>query len=85
MFGKAKEDDIISKYPLVFGSLFTNLKRSNWQIKDNDIVLTEVSIGSVILALLTNINNVSATSKSPNCSYREMWRLDDSAKCAGTK
>lgn len=44
-----------------------------------NIVITEISIGSVSLALLIHINNVFATCKPPSCSHPELWRQDESA------
>lgn len=44
-----------------------------------DIVVTEISIGSVSLAQHIHINNVFATFKPFGCSYPEQWRPDESA------
>lgn len=42
-------------------------------------MVTEISIGSVSLALHMHINNVFATCEPPSCSHPELWRLDESA------
>lgn len=67
------------QHPLVSGSLLKTTKRSWSHIKDMDIVVTEISIGSVCLAIHIHINNVFATCEPPSCSYPELWRLDESA------